>query len=491
MSLASVSFIIFLLLGLIAYWTFPKSAQKIILLILSLFFYVQLDPTFGWVIFWVIGVSYLVGISLQRPNNKQNSTKRNLDFVRLIMGVSVVVITLILFKYLPYWQDILSNAFPISLSGWKLSRYVIPVGLSFYSFQALSYLVDVYQKKIAAEKNLLNYSLSILFFPKLIAGPIERGTTLLAQFVEPKTWSTSRAVNGVQLFALGAFKKLVVADNLAVVVDRVFINLETYRGLSLVLAMVFFSWQLYADFSGYTDMARGTAKLFGFDLLENFNVPYLAKSIREFWRRWHISLSSWLRDYLYFPLGGSRKGFFRTLANIMIVFAICGAWHGATSMFVLWGIYHGVVLCIERVMQKIIAITKLSLFKVPQLVSTVIGVCYAFTTVTISWVLFRSANLEQASYIYKNSLVGLSNFIRPDYIQASLEWLFKFNYLEMAIALGGLASIIIIDLLAYNNQLRKFRQLPVVVKIGVYIVLVSSIVILRRVETTQFIYVIF
>jgi len=366
---------------------------------------------------------------------------------------------------------------------WKIAlpqfKLLLPIGISFYTFQVVGYLVDVYRGSLKPEKHLGYFALFLCFFPQLMSGPIERGKELLPQLKKIHSFEYSQIISGLKLFTIGLFKKMVIADNLAVVVDRVFGSLPTYKGLSLIITVILFTWQIYTDFSGYTDMARGVAKMLGFNLVENFNAPYLATSVRDFWQRWHISLSRWFRDYLYIPLGGNRGGFWRTCMNVMIVFTLCGLWHGASWTFVVWGAFHGLMMAIERLVGKI---TKLQ-------VPTVIKIIYTYSMVSISWIFFRSQNLSDAVYILRYAFVGFKSFMSVHYILATLSQLFVTNKVEMVIVVILLAIAIFLEIVPRISLSNFVSKQPTIIRYSLYVLLVLMIIQLRDANIKQFIYV--
>jgi alginate O-acetyltransferase complex protein AlgI len=277
---------------------------------------------------------------------------------------------------------------------------ILPVGISFYTFEAINYMADVYQRRIAAEKSLANLGLFILFFPHLIAGPIVRARDFLPQILRPKRWSWLRAQFGVQLFLLGLFKKLAIADRMALFVDPVFADPEAYRTSALWLAALAYAIQIYCDFSGYSDMALGSAHLLGYKLAQNFNMPFIARNLAEFWRRWHMSLSTWLRDYVYIPLGGNRGGRWQTCRNLLITFTICGLWHGAAWNFVLWGALIGVLLCLHRQWQDWCQRRPMidGLFRSAP--GTLLCIAATFLTFCLIMVIFRAESLASTGIIF-------------------------------------------------------------------------------------------
>lgn len=343
-------------------------------------------------------------------------------------------------------------------------------------------MLDVYKGKIKPEKHLGYFALFLCFFPQLSAGPIERAQELLPQLKKTHDYNYLQVVSGLKLFTFGLFKKLVIADNLAIIVDRVFNSLPNYQGFSLVVVVILFSWQIYADFSGYTDMSRGIARMLGINLVENFNTPYLATSVRDFWRRWHMSLSRWFMDYVYIPLGGSRKGLARTCFNVLIVFTVVGIWHGAAWNFVVWGSFMGTVMAGERLAEKLVGVR----IRLPILLK----IAYTYTMVSISWIFFRANNLSDAVYVIKHTLVGLKNFISLNYLWATLSQLFITNKIEMLITFGLLLIAICIEVISNKTTFGQIvRKQPAVIRFAIYVLLILAIVQLRNADIKEFIYV--
>lgn len=272
-------------------------------------------------------------------------------------------------------------------------KLFLPLGISFYTFQTVGYLMDVYRGKIRAEKHFGYYALFVSFFPQVVSGPIGRADSILPQIKKPFHYDYERTTYGLKLMAWGYFKKLVVAGWMAKEVDGVFSSLHSYIGLILIVIIVMFAFQIYCDFSGYSDIARGTAMLFGIELMDNFKTPYLAHSIQDFWKRWHISLSTWFRDYLYIPLGGNRKGKLRKCVNLMITFLVSGLWHGASWTFILWGGLHGMLQVIESIFFK----------------KKKFPVIIIFPIICITWIFFRADSLSDVLYIFQNAFVGITD----------------------------------------------------------------------------------
>ncbi|HET6226866.1 MAG TPA: MBOAT family O-acyltransferase [Bacteroidia bacterium] len=339
-------------------------------------------PVYLLILFIVILIDFFTGQQIE--NSK--TTKKQWLILSLVSNLGILVF----FKYYNFFNQNISalggllgfeNPIPVL-------DIILPIGLSFHTFQAMSYTIEVYRGKQQAEKNLLNYSLYVLYFPQLVAGPIERPQELLLQLSKAPHFDFSNLVYGLFRISIGFFKKVVIADRLALFVDPVYDNLSGHNGLSILVATIFFAFEIYCDFSGYTDIALGTSRIMGITLMENFKNPYTATSLREFWNRWHISLSSWFRDYVYIPLGGNRTTNIRWGINLLIVFFLSGLWHGAQWNFVAWGLVHGTLLILERFLQKKIKI------KLPAFVSGFL----VFACTCFSWIFFRAKGIEDAFF---------------------------------------------------------------------------------------------
>ena len=361
MNFISLTFVFLFPIVLILYWKLPWKYRELFLLAVSYFFYIKESSWAGGLLLLTTVTTYLAGLAIEKGRHKKGW---------LIFTVAVCIGFLIGLKY-----------------------SVPPVGISFYTFQTMAYVIDVYRGEIAAEKNPRSYALFISFFPQLVAGPIERAGNLLGQLKEKHTKSRAALVNGAWLILRGFYKKVVVADYLAVYVDKVYSSPEKAGGIGAVLGTVFFAIQIYCDFSGYSDMAIGIALLLGFHFNLNFNSPYKSASITEFWRRWHISLSSWLRDYLYISLGGNRHGKFRQYLNLIITMFLGGLWHGASWNFVLWGTFHGVALALHKAWMSIIGRKK---GETSHGIRRVLGVIITFHFVCFCWIFFRNADFHNS-----------------------------------------------------------------------------------------------
>jgi alginate O-acetyltransferase complex protein AlgI len=343
-------------------------------------------------------VDYIAAIQMSKAN--RGGVRKLYLFSSLIANLGILFI----FKYLGFFIDTI-NAF--TANNFDVIYLLLPMGISFYTFQTLSYTIDVYRKQRVPEYHLGYFALYVTFFPQLVAGPIERSNRLIPQFRQEHTFDYVRTVEGLQRMVWGLFKKVVIADNLAVAVNHVYGNIEDMSGLTILIATGFFAYQIYCDFSGYSDIAIGSAKILGIDLMENFKRPYFSTSIKEFWSRWHISLSTWFRDYVYIPLGGSKKGSVRTYVNVLIVFLISGLWHGASWTFVIWGAIHGLYQLYEnatyKIRERLWKITKLDGTWIQWTVKWVI----TMSIVLISWVFFRSDSIDYALIAITNVFIEL------------------------------------------------------------------------------------
>lgn len=391
----SIEYILFLPLFFIGYWFVFKNLklQNFFVVISSYVFYGWWDWRFLILIAFTTLCSYISGIMIEKYENRL--------FQRWISiaNITLNLLVLCIFKYFNFFShnlDLMFRSFGLELD-WITLDILLPVGISFYTFQALSYTIDVYQHKMRHTHDIVAFFAFISFFPQLVAGPIERATNLLPQFLKPRSFSYEQAVDGMQQILWGLFKKMVIADNCSRIVDIIFNEYQQMGSWQLLLGAVFFTFQIYGDFSGYSDIAIGTAKLLGIKLMKNFDYPYFSRNIAEFWRRWHISLTTWFRDYIYIPLGGSRKGKIISIRNTFIIFLVSGFWHGANWTFVCWGLFHALMFLpllltsTNRKYRGIVANGRIlpSLKDITQIITT-------FFIVVIGWILFRAADMEQA-----------------------------------------------------------------------------------------------
>lgn len=372
--------------------------QNVLLLVASYVFYGWWDYRFLALIALSTIIDYAVGLAL----NKEVRAKRR----KLLLGISLAFNLGMLgfFKYYNFFVESWIEAwsgFGIDMHAATL-QIILPVGISFYTFQTLSYTIDVYRKKLIPTKNFINFATFVAFFPQLVAGPIERAKNLLPQFSIKRNFNAERAISGLHLIIWGIFKKVVIADSCATYVKTIFDNYQELNSLTLIIGALYFAFQIYGDFSGYSDIAIGTARLFGFELMHNFNYPYFSRDIAEFWRRWHISLSTWFRDYLYIPLGGSRVSKVKQLRNVFVIFIVSGFWHGANWTFIIWGVYHALLFIPllllgnnRRYLDQ--AGTSKWLPSIKEFFNIVI----TFVLVVIGWVFFRAENITTAGYYLK------------------------------------------------------------------------------------------
>ncbi|SVC13370.1 uncharacterized protein METZ01_LOCUS266224, partial [marine metagenome] len=385
----SLDFAIFLPIIFILYWFVINKnlkLQNLLIVIASYFFYGWWDWRFLSLILFSTIVDYSVGLKL---NKEENLFKR-----KILLWTSIIVNLGFLgfFKYYNFFIDNFTAAF--SFLGIEINsnslNIILPVGISFYTFQTLSYTIDVYKKKFNSTKDFIAFAAFVGFFPQLVAGPIERATNLLPQFCKKRKFIYDQAVDGLKQILWGLFKKIVIADNCALIANEIFNNSVNYSGSTLILGALFFAFQIYGDFSGYSDIAIGTARLFGFNLMQNFAFPYFSRDIAEFWRRWHISLSSWFRDYLYIPLGGSKGSKWRQIRNVFAIFIISGFWHGANWTFIIWGLLNAIyflpLLLLNKNRNHLGVVAEGKLF--PSL-KELYSIFLTFILTVLAWIFFR------------------------------------------------------------------------------------------------------
>ncbi len=340
------------------------------------------NPVYVLILFYTIAVDYIAGLKIEKNHNNLRVKKYWL-WASLVANIGALAF----FKYADFILESLNGIFYLTHTehSFSLLNILLPIGLSFHTFQAISYTVEVYRGKQQAERNLIDYSLYVMFFPQLVAGPIERPQRLLHQFKEKHVFKYENFSIGAKWILWGLFKKIVVADNLAIIVDAVYASPQQYNGLALICATILFAFQIYGDFSGYSDIAKGTAKILGFDLMINFNLPYFSKNVSEFWRKWHISLSTWFKDYVYIPLGGNQtKGF----KNTLLTFALSGLWHGANITFLIWGLLNGLMVYADKY-----------IFKRTYNFHSWLKIGLTFIGIDFCWIVFRASNIGDAWYI--------------------------------------------------------------------------------------------
>lgn len=393
----SLDFAIFLPIVFVLYWLLAKNIRLRNLFILAASYYFY--GCWNWKFLSLIIISSIVDYYIGQKLGKEESQKKR----KLLLYGSLLVNLgfLVYFKYFNFFIESFVDAF--SLFGRELKietlSIILPVGISFYTFQTLSYTIDIYKKKLEPTNDIIAFFTFVAFFPQLVAGPIERASHLLPQFSKKYAFNYAQVKSGILLILWGLFKKMVIADRLAIVVNETFNNVDNYMGVEFMIGTIFFAFQIYCDFSGYSDIAIGISRTMGFDLMKNFERPYFSKSITEFWRRWHISLSTWFRDYVYIPLGGSRKGKYRTYFNLFMVFFISGIWHGAAMTFVIWGAIHGIIIVLEKAtgtqrkrLFESIKLDKKNIF------GKIFFITITFAIVCFAWIFFR-ANSAKDSWI--------------------------------------------------------------------------------------------
>lgn len=478
MLFTSITFAFFLPLVFIIYWAVPARFRYIALLIADIVFYMYGGPVFILLLAGVSLVTYAAGRFIEHDTGSGGGSARK----TLITAVIVVLGLLAFFKYADFAIDTLSSV--CSFAGIHFSpstlRLALPIGISFYSFTAIGYVVDVYRGKIPAEKNFLKYMAFVAFFPTVMSGPINRAGDILPLINEPPAFDHDEAVLGLRQMLWGFFKKLIIADTLAMYADIIFDNVRSYFGLTLITATVFYTFQIYCDFSGYSDIATGTAKLLGIRCMDNFKSPYYSRSDKEFWTRWHISLSSWFRDYVYIPLGGSRVSEARHYFNLMLTMLLSGLWHGADWSFVIWGGLHGLYQVTEDFCHKHLAKKENRGKKERDIVRSVpwnIGHgILTFGMVSFAWSFFRANNTSDALYIAAHMPRGLGH-IAGSYIMMLNNM--QLDGYKLAWVLSLTAVLMIVDFIGLKHDIyRLFGKLPTVARWVIYTGLTVFIIVL-------------
>jgi alginate O-acetyltransferase complex protein AlgI len=472
----SLEFAIFFPAVVALYFCLPQRARTTLLLAASCVFYMAFIPAYILILAVTITIDYGAGVGLERTRGKARH-------LLLVISILATCAVLFVFKYFHFFTD--SFVGLAGLLGWQLARpaisIILPIGLSFHTFQSLSYVVEVYYGRQKAEHNFVTYATYVMFFPQLVAGPIERPQNLLRQFYDKHGFDYDRVTSGLKRMAWGFFKKLVIADRLALYVNDVYARPSSFNGLQLTIATVFFAYQIYCDFSGYSDIAIGSARVLGFRLMENFRAPYYSRSIGEFWHNWHISLSTWFRDYLYIPLGGSRVRRHRWYANLLITFTVSGLWHGAAWTYVMWGALNGIYLVFGLVTKQ----ARDGLFRVMGLESesrirAAVGIASTFALTCAAWVVFRAHSMSDAWYIFTHFWRGWDvNNIRTQ----------QFYLRQMPVAVLSIAFLEIVQAMQGRVSLtRLLSSRPVMVRWPVYVGCVLALVLFGVYRKSQFIY---
>ena len=472
----SLDFAAFLPVIFILYWfVFNKKLklQNILIVIASYIFYGWWDWRFLSLIFFSSVVDFFIGNSIFKNNNIK--TRKILLSTSILINLGL----LSFFKYYNFFLENFIDAFSIFGIAIKLQslKIILPVGISFYTFQTLSYTIDIYRKKLKPTTNFINFAAFVSFFPQLVAGPIERASDLLPQFSKKKHFNYSAATDGLRQILWGLFKKMVIADNCAIIANQIFNNSDDYSGSTLLVGAIMFAFQIYGDFSGYSDIAIGTSRLFGFNLKQNFAFPYFSRDFGEFWRRWHISLSTWFRDYIYIPIGGSRGSTLNKIRNIFIIFLLSGFWHGSNWTYIVWGGINAICFLPLIILNKnrknldIVASGK----KYPS-IKNIVSIILTFSFTVLAWVFFRADNIKHA-ISYLHSIFSSSIFTKPQiYPNHTIKLLLFFIIIEWL----GREQLYAIEKIGHNwiKPLRWFF----------YLILVFLIILFSVKEEQPFIY---
>jgi alginate O-acetyltransferase complex protein AlgI len=454
------------------YFRLKHQGQNRLILVGSYIFYGAWDWRFVGLLILTTAIDWFVALRISdapdRPHKKR----------WLAVSITTDLSILGFFKYYNFFTEslvALASQAGVTLEP-SLLRVILPVGISFYTFQSLAYTVDVFRGRVSATRSLLEYAVYVAFFPQLVAGPIERGWHMLQQVQRNRHVTRENVAEGVYLISWGLFKKVFIADNLSKIVTAVFEGPGPHDGLTTLIAVYAFAFQIYCDFSGYTDIARGLARTMGFSLLLNFNLPYLATNPSEFWRRWHISLSTWLRDYLYIPLGGNRKGTSRTYVNLMITMLLGGLWHGAAWTFVIWGAYHGLLLCVHRALRPVLASILQARSVLGAALSRGVRTFVMFHLVCVGWIFFRARSLGQVTEFLSSLAGGLAWSERGQY------------YLSCLVGLIGFLLIVQLFQAIRRDLLILHRPRGLWLRATLYLYLYCSMLFLGNLGAKEFIY---
>ena len=461
----SIQFIVFYPLLFLLYYAFPSGWTKVrntYLLLISYILYMLWKPAFALILLAVTTVTFFAALMV----SKAKHPKRVLTY-----GVLLALLPLAFFKYFNFINETISNALlAVGLNSHLPGlNWAIPIGISFFTFQALGYLWDVYYKRQEAERDFLTYALFVSFFPSILSGPINKASLLIPQLKRTRPYfNYPKAVVGMRMLLWGMFMKVVVADRAGLYVDSIFNSYTHYNGMTCFVASLFYTVQIYADFAGYSLMALGVGKTLGLDLTENFRRPYFAVSVTDFWHRWHISLSTWLKDYVYIPLGGSRCSKARNYWNIFVTFLVSGIWHGANWTFIVWGILHGVAQIIEKMLRQ----QRCNYGRCGKTVKIVI----TFLLVNFFWIFFRMPSLEEACSVIRN----IFDFSQPMNVE--------YNITNMAFSVFGMTILFVKDYTDEFTKIRFFYNRNVIIRWATYVFVLSSILLAGVFGADQFIY---
>lgn len=469
----SLQFAVFFPLVFMAYIFLDHKKQNLLLLVASYVFYACWDARFLSLLFISTIVDYFCGIKIFHSDNYQQRKKY------LIISVLVNLSILCTFKYFNFFTENFQSLF--SFLGINLNirslNIILPIGISFYTFQTMSYTIDIYNKDLEPTHNFLDFALFVSFFPQLVAGPIERAKNLLPQITSPRKLSLDNFYQGSYLVLWGLFQKMFIADNLATLVDPVFSASNNFNGSQVLIALYAFSFQIFCDFAGYSNIARGISKCMGFEIMVNFNCPYFSKNPSEFWRRWHISLSSWLKDYLYIPLGGNKNGMLQTIRNLMITMLLGGLWHGASWTFIVWGFYQGILLIVHRMYKQVFKNNeknKNSYFR--PIINTFKIICFYHIT-CFGWLIFRARSLKQLQEM-SGSLLSIFNNFSFSFFSSSFKTLLIY-----------ISILLLVQLEQYlNDDLMFIYKSNIIVRSVFYYACFMLLIILGATGAQEFIY---
>lgn len=473
----SIEFLVFFPIVTILFFLLPQRFRWVMLLTASCYFYMAFIPYYIFILATTIVVDYFAGILINRFEGKN---KR----IFLIISIVANVGFLFVFKYFNFFNINMNHLATFLHWNYPVNNLniILPIGLSFHTFQSMSYIIEVYRGNQKPERHFGIYALYVMFYPQLVAGPIERPQNLLHQFHDKHDFDYSKLIEGLKLMLWGMLKKVVIADNLAIVVNSVYDNPRSHTSMTLIIATYFFAFQIFCDFSGYTDIARGAAKVMGFDLMENFKRPYFSKSISEFWKRWHISLSSWFKDYVFISLGGSRCNKLKWYRNLLIVFLLSGLWHGANWTYIIWGGLNGFYL-VFAIMTKDIRgkISELLHLNRMPLLQKIFKVIVTFNLIALSWIFFRAKSLHDALYIIKHIIMSFGTKLSFSAANITRYQLFICTMLIMV--------LLLIQLMQRSSALSiQIAKKPVYVRWGIYYVAIAAILLFGVFSTNSFIY---
>lgn len=478
----SIEFLIYFVLVTTVYFAVPNRWKWFYLLLASYYFYMCWQPKYIVLILISTIIDYWAG---RRMGELEDKTRRR---KYLLLSLAANLGLLFSFKYFNFFGESVNAVLTVLNSSYLVPHlsFLLPVGISFYTFQTLSYSIDVYYGQQKPQRHFGRFALFVAFFPQLVAGPIERSRHLLPQFNNPKGFDYERVTDGLKLILWGLFKKAVIADRVSVFVVAVYDHPQDYTGWPLILATVFFAFQIYCDFSGYSDIAIGSSKVLGIDLMDNFNRPYFSKSVAEFWKRWHISLSTWFRDYVYIPMGGNRVARARLYFNLLFVFVVSGLWHGANWTFVIWGALNGFYLLFSIVTEKwrarwcaFIGLDRRPLFH------KYVKVAITFGLINFAWIYFRANTLADAVYISTHLFSGLTDTAMLRFVLSG----FGEGAGSLVVACGAIGFMEYIHSIQRHSRIRSMlKHKPMALRLAIYSTMIAAILIFGEFTANQFIY---